>query len=80
MAVIGQCECGFLVDHRKSISESVSSLSLSCKEAFFALYEPHFRTSTNSSSSGSKRRKVLASFEIRETAKAVRDNLTNLNF
>ena len=57
MAVVGHYECGFLVDHKESISESVSPLSLSCKEALFALYEPYFRSSADSSS-GSKRRKV----------------------
>ena len=61
MAVFGRCENGFLVDHKKSISDTVSSLSLSCKETFFALYEPYFRSSTENSCDkikGKAKRKV----------------------
>lgn len=60
MAVIDRCESGFLVDHKKSISETVSSLSLSCKETLFGLYEPYFRSSSENSSDtkGTRKRKV----------------------
>ncbi|XP_078353305.1 N(6)-adenine-specific methyltransferase METTL4-like isoform X2 [Oculina patagonica] len=69
MAVIGRCENGFLVDHKKSISETVSSLSLSCKESFFALYEPYFRSSTENSSDtkGSRKRKRKKSAQVSRT-------------
>lgn len=57
MAVIGRCESGFLVDHKKSITESVSPLLLTCKETLFALYEPYFRSSTENSCEPNSTRK-----------------------
>lgn len=57
MAIIGRSESGFLVDHMRSISEPVSPLSFSCKDVFFALFEPYFRSSRDNSS-GTRKRKV----------------------
>ena len=57
MAIIGRSESGFLVDHMRSISEPVSPLFLSCKDVFFALFEPYFRPSSDNSS-GTRKRKV----------------------
>lgn len=63
MAVIGRSESGFLVDHERSISESVSALSLSSKEGLFALFEPYFRPShsADNNSYGKLKRKVNCS-------------------
>ena len=69
MAVIGRCESGFLVDHKKSITESVSPLSLSCKETLFALYEPYFRSSTeNSCEPNRTRKRKVIDFKINTTS------------
>ena len=57
MAIIGRSESGFLVDHEKSISETVSALSMVCKEGLFALFEPYFRSSTENTD-GKRKRKV----------------------
>ena len=59
MAVIGRCQNGYLVDHKRSISESVSALSLSCKDSLFDLLEPYFRSSV-ANNSGARKRKVSA--------------------
>ena len=56
MAVIGCCENRLLADHQRSISESVSELSLCCKDSLFALFEPYFRSSVTNS--GTHKRKV----------------------
>ncbi|XP_068726855.1 N(6)-adenine-specific methyltransferase METTL4-like isoform X1 [Montipora capricornis] len=58
MSIIGLSDNGFLVDHKKSISDSVSELSISCKSSLFALFEPYFRCSdSTSTSSGTRKRK-----------------------
>jgi len=69
MAVIGRCESGFLIDHKKSITESVSPLLLSCKETLFALYEPYFRSSTENSceQNGTRKRKRKKSAQVCRT-------------
>ena len=56
MPVIGCCENRLLADHQRSIFESVSGLSLSCKDSLFALFEPYFRSSVTNS--GTHKRKV----------------------
>ena len=56
MAVFGCCENRLLADHQRSISESVSELSLCCKDSLFALFEPYFRSSVTNS--GTHKRKV----------------------
>lgn len=57
MAIVGLSNDGFLVDHKKSISDSVSELSLSCKDCLFALFEPYFRSSVETGR-GTRKRKV----------------------
>ena len=56
MAVFCCCENRLLADHQRSISESVSELSLCCKDSLFALFEPYFRSSVTNS--GTHKRKV----------------------
>lgn len=60
MAVIGRCESGFLVDHKRSITGSVSPSLLTCKDTLFAVYEPYFRSSAEKSCepNGTRKRKV----------------------
>ena len=57
MAIIGSSDNGFLVDHKKSISDSVSEQSLACKDYLFALFEPYFRPS-DETGRGTRKRKV----------------------
>ena len=57
MAIIGSSDDGFLVDHKKSISDSVSEQSLACKDYLFALFEPYFRSS-DETGRGTRKRKV----------------------
>ncbi|XP_067027648.1 N(6)-adenine-specific methyltransferase METTL4-like [Acropora muricata] len=56
MAIIGSSDDGFLVDHKKSISDSVSEQSLACKDYLFALFEPYFRSS-DETGRGTRKRK-----------------------
>ena len=58
MAVIGRCESGFLVDHKRSITGSVSPSLLTCKDTLFAVYEPYFRSSTEKNCEPNGKRKV----------------------
>ena len=53
--MIFRSESGFLVDHEIAISQSVSLLSLSCKDGLFALFEPYFRIACDN-----RRRKVFS--------------------
>ncbi|KAK2549246.1 N(6)-adenine-specific methyltransferase METTL4 [Acropora cervicornis] len=56
MAIIGASDDGFLVDHKKSISDSVAEQSLACKDYLFALFEPYFRSS-DETGRGTRKRK-----------------------